>query len=222
MWKSILYKEWLKLRWIILISTVLGIMAVGSLFLNVQHDFLFMGAMTYWYNTLFLGVQYFHLLKYVPLVIGIAIGVAQYFPETVNKRIKLSFHLPINENKILLLMMLCGTITLLVTFGSMFLLFWGLSAHFFPQEIVYGAIVSVTPWFLSGFVIYFFISLIVMEPVWKYWILYGLIGYAFIGLYLEPSTTGGYEPINLKFIVLTILLSLSSLFSAYRFRKGEM
>jgi hypothetical protein len=61
-----------------------------------------------------------------------------------------------------------------------------------------------------------------MEPVWKYWILYGLIGYAFIGLYLEPSTTGGYEPVVLKFGLLTVLLSLSSLFSAYRFRKGEM
>jgi len=222
MWKSILYKEWLKLKWIFLLFTLLGIAAVSSIFLNVQHDFLFLGATTYWYNTLFLGVQYFHLLKYVPLVIGIAIGVAQYFPETVNKRIKLSFHLPINENKILILMMLCGTIALIVTFAGMFLLFWGLSSHYFPTEIVYDAIVTVTPWFLAGFVIYYFIALIVMEPVWKYWILYGLIAYAFIGLYLEPSMAGGYGPINLKLIVLTILLSLSSLFSAYRFRKGEM
>lgn len=222
MWKSILYKEWLKLKWIFLIFNILGIMAVISVFLNVQHDFKFLGATTYWYNFLFLGTQYFHLLKYVPLVIGIAIGVAQYFPETVNKRIKLSFHLPVNENKTLIVMMICGTFALMVSFGAMFLLFWGLSNHFFPQEIVYDAVVSVTPWFLAGFAIYYFISLIVLEPVWKYWILYGLIGYAFIGLYLESSMSCGFEPVNLKFIVLTILLSLSSLFSAYRFRKGEM
>jgi hypothetical protein len=222
MWKSILYKEWLKLRWIFLISIALGIAVVGSIFLNVQHDFLFSGATNYWYSVLFMGLQYFSLLKYVPLAIGIAIGVAQYFPETVNKRIKLSFHLPINENKVLILMMLCGTASLLISFGTMFLLFWGLSSHFFPQEIVYAAIVSVTPWFLAGFVIYYLISLIVLEPVWKYWFLYGLVGYVIVELYLESSVAGGYEPINLKFMVLTALFSLSSLFSAYRFRKGEM
>lgn len=222
MWKSILYKEWLKLKWIFLIFTLLGIAVVSSIFLNVQHDFLFSGATNYWYSTLYMGLQYFSLLKYVPLVIGIAIGVAQYFPETVNKRIKLSFHLPINENRLLILMMFCGTISLLLSFGAMFLLFWVLSSHFFPHEIVWAAIVSVTPWFLAGFAIYYLISLIVLEPVWKYWILYGLMGYVIIGLYLESSVAGGFEPINLKFIVLTILFSLSSLFSAYRFRKGEM
>jgi hypothetical protein len=62
----------------------------------------------------------------------------------------------------------------------------------------------------------------VLEPVWKYWFLYGLVGYVIIELYLESSVAGGFEPINLKLMVLTALFSLSSLFSAYRFRKGEM
>ena len=222
MWKSILYKEWLKLKWIFLIVTITGIAAVVSIFLNVKHDILFGGATNYWYSFLFMGLQYYQVVKYLPLAIGIAIGVGQYFPETVNKRIKLSFHLPVNEDMILITMMLCGTFTLLLTLGSMFLLFWGLSAYYFPAEIVHAAIVSVTPWFLAGFVIYYFISLIVLEPVWKYWIFYALIGYACISLFLETSVASGYEPVVFKLIILTLLLSLSLLFSAYRFRKGEM
>ena len=222
MWKSILYKEWLKLKWIFLIVSITGIASIISIFLNVKHDILFGGATSYWYSFLFMGLQYYQVVKYLPLAIGIAIGVGQYFPETVNKRIKLSFHLPVNEDKILITMMLCGTFTLLLTLGSMFILFWGLSAHYFPTEIVHASVISVTPWFLAGFVIYYFISLIVLEPVWKYWIFYALIGYSFVTLFLESSIAGGYEPVIFKLAILTLLLSLSLLFSAYRFRKGEM
>jgi hypothetical protein len=222
MWKSILYKEWLKLKWIFLLVTSVGLLAVGSIFLNVRHDILFNGAANYWYSILFMGFQYFQLMKYLPLAIGIAVGLAQYFPETVNKRIKLSFHLPVDENKMLLVMMLYGTLCLIVTFGLQFLLFWGLSNHFLPGEIVDAAIISVIPWFLAGFSIYYFIGLIVLEPVWKYWILYGLVAFALIGLFMEPSIAGAFEPINPKLLMLTVLLSISLLFSANRFRKGEM
>ena len=118
--------------------------------------------------------------------------------------------------------MLCGTISLIISFGLMFLLFWGLSIHFLPEEIVYAALISIIPWFLAGFSIYYFIGLIVLEPVWKYWILYGLAGFAIIGLYMEPSVAGAFGPINPKLLFLTALLSISLLFSANRFRKGEI
>ena len=222
MWKSILYKEWLKLKWIFLVFTLVGLLAVGSIFLNVQHDILFGGATNYWYSALFMGFQYFQLIKYFPLAIGTAIGLAQFFPETVNKRIKLSFYLPVDENKMLVTMMLCGTTSLIISFGLMFLLFWGLSIHFLPDEIVYTALISIIPWFLAGFSIYYLIGLIVLEPVWKYWILYGLVGFAFISLYMEPSVAGAFGAINPKLLMLTGLLSISLLFSANRFRKGEM
>jgi hypothetical protein len=222
MWKSLVFKEWLKIRWILILFSLLGIAVIGSIFLNLQHDLKFSGATNFWYSILFMGLQYFQLLKFVPLVIGLSIGVAQYFPETVNKRIKLSFHLPVEENRLLVLMMLCGTLSLLISFGLMFTLFWGLSIHFLPAEIVNAAVISVIPWFLAGFTIYYFVGLIVLEPVWKYWIFYGLTGYACVELYMESSVAGAFELVNLKFLILTVLLSISLLFSANRFRKGEM
>ena len=39
----------------------------------------------YWYSFLFRGRAYFMVLKFLPFVIGLAIAIAQYFPETVNK-----------------------------------------------------------------------------------------------------------------------------------------
>ena len=100
-----LYKEWLKIRWFLIGATITGLLVVAYLFLNTQRFITFQGANKVWYSILFLNMQYFSLLKYIPFLIAIGIGVAQYFPETINKRIKLTFHLPINENKILLMMM---------------------------------------------------------------------------------------------------------------------
>ena len=114
MWKSIIYKEWLKIRWFAILYAALGVLVVGNIFLKVQHDFEFGQAENYWYSILFQGNRFFEysLFKFVPFVGALVLAIAQYFPETVNKRIKLTFHLPVNENKALLVMMLFGAFLL--------------------------------------------------------------------------------------------------------------
>jgi hypothetical protein len=222
MWKSVLYKEWLKVRWFYIIGTCLGFLAVGYVFLRVQHDFTFNEANNYWYAVLFQNLQYFGYLKYYPAVFGLALAISQFFPETVSKRIKLSFHLPINENKILLLMMLFGVVCLFACFLLTIGLFLILSKSFFPWGIIAPAIISVMPWFLSGFAIYFLVVLVVLEPVWKYRFLYLVVVLAAIPLFYESSLAGGYAPAIPVLIILVLLLSIVLLFSGYRFRKGEM
>ncbi|QGY45544.1 hypothetical protein GM418_18260 [Maribellus comscasis] len=224
MWKSVIYKEWLKIRWVVIIFGGLGILAVGNIFLKVQHDLVFNEATNYWYFILFQGYQFFGygLFKFIPVLGALAVAVAQYFPETVNKRIKLTFHLPLNENKVLLMMMLFGTICLLAIDVIMFLLFTSLSLLFFPSEIIIATLVSTAPWFLCGFVVYFLVALIVLEPVWKYRFMYIIVAGAFVPIYLESAETGGYAPALPLLILFTVVLSISLLFSGYRFRKGEM
>ena len=222
MFKSVVFKEWLKVRWFLVILTLLGIIVVGNIFLKVQHYMTFQDANKYWYLLLFQNVQYFSSLKFVPVLIGLGVAIAQYVPEITDKRIKLTFHLPVNENKILLQMLGFGIVILLACYAIMFLTFVGLSNHFFAKEIVNAAVISVTPWFLAGFTTYFLVALVILEAIWKYRIAYAAIAYSFILLYLEYSIAGGYAPINLKLSILTLLTSISILFSAYRFRKGEM
>jgi hypothetical protein len=223
MWKSIVYKEWLKVRWFLLGLAVLGILSLGSIFLKVQHDILFNEANNYWYFILFQGYSYFGgIFKYVPLVIGVGIGVAQFVPEILNKRIKLTFHLPVNENRALLMMLSFGFLCLFATYAVMFGLFVAFSYYFLAAEIVAAALISVTPWFLAGLSAYFLVALIVMEPIMKYRVFYLVVAYFFITLFLEPSVPGGYAPMIWKLLVLTAMTSVSLLFSAYRFRKGEM
>lgn len=221
MWKSIIYKEWLKVRWIWLIVTVIGLMVAVNIYMRVSHDILFTEANNYWYGILFQGFQYFKFLKYIPLL-GLVFAIAQYFPETVNKRIKLTFHLPVKENKALLVMMLFGTVCLFITYLIIFLTFYVTSTIYLPAEIIGAAVISIIPWILAGFVVYYFVSLIVMEPIWYFWIFYAAVGFFFVRIFIEFSVAGGYAPINLLLLIITVLLSISMLFSAYRFRKGEM
>ncbi len=222
MFKSVVYKEWIKTKWFLIILTFIGLLAVGNIFLKVQHNIAFNDANKYWYLILFQNHHYFKSLKFVPLFIGLLIALVQYVPEIMDKRIKLTFHLPINENKILMMMLGYGFITLLASYALMFFAFVGLSNQVLPTEIVQATISSITPWFLAGFAAYFLVALVVLEAIWKYRIAYFVAASAFMLFYFESSIPGGYNLINLKLILLTIAISISLSFSAYRFRKGEM
>ncbi|MDP2888469.1 MAG: hypothetical protein Q8P34_05800 [Bacteroidota bacterium] len=222
MWKSIVYKEWLKIRWFLIGYTLLGILGIGYLFLTVKHGFAFSGGKNIWNSILFMGHQFFSPLKYVPLLGGLTIAIAQYFPETVNKRIKLTFHLPLRENKALLMMHAFGAVSLLLSFLVFFGMFTGFSLLYFPVQMVTDSIISIFPWFLAGFSAYFLVALIVLEPAWKFRLFYSLVGGFFLTIYLNSPVTGAYDPANSGLFVLTAFLSIALLFSAYRFRKGEM
>jgi len=222
MWKSIIYKEWLKIRWFTIIYAVLSILAVSYLFLRVQHDTTFNEAKNYWYFILFKGFKFFDPIKYIPIVGGLLVAITQYFPETVNKRIKLTFHLPVNENKALITMMSFGTGCLLAIYIVLLLLFTGIAALYFPSDIIIPGLISVVPWFLAGFVTYYLVALIVLEPMWKYRFLYVVVAAAFIPLFFESGPAAAYKPVNITLAVLSIVLSIALLFSGYRFRKGEM
>src|SRR5665647_307221 len=222
MWKSIVYKEWLKIRWFLIGFTALGIVGIGYLFLKVQHGFTFQGGTSFWYNILFMGLQFFGYFKYIPLLGGLIIGVAQYFPETINKRIKLTFHLPLKENNVLLMMHAFGIVCLVHSFSLLLGIFITLSSIYFPSPMVIDSIVSVIPWFLAGLVAYFFVALIVLEPIWMYRLLYALVAGFFVNIYVKSPVIAAYGPAIPGLLVLTILLSVALLFSAYRFRKGEM
>jgi hypothetical protein len=221
MFKSLIYKEWLKTRWFLAGFLLLGWITLGLIFLKVQHDFKFYEAKNYWNSILFQVLHYFSSFKIIPLMGGLLVGISQYFPETVEKRIKLTFHLPVDEDKIILQMMSYGTLALTAIYMTLLVTFLLLSSAFFPQEIVISSLISIVPWLLSGYAVYFLIGLIVLEPIWKYRVLYTISSSFYITLYLKTAITGAYAPINILLSIATIVLSISLLFSGYRFRKGE-
>lgn len=222
MWKSIVYKEWLKISWFLLMYTLLGVFGICYLLLTVKHSFTFLDGKNVWNIFLFQGQQFFSPLKYVALIGGLVIAFAQYLPETVNKRIKLTFHLPLGENKALLLMLAFGTGSLLFSFLIFVGLFTGCCLIFFPIQMVTDMFITITPWFLAGFSVYFLVALIILEPRRSFRFCYFLVGSFYLAIYFISAGTAAYGPANSGLAALTAFSGFGLLFSGYRFRKGEM
>lgn len=222
MWKSIIYKEWIKTRWFVILYAVLGLGFIAYLFLTVQRDLKFNNANSYWYSIIFLGASYFNTLKFIPLLGAVAISVAQYFPETLNKCIKLTFHLPLTENRALLMMMFYGSSCLALCYLIQVVILGAFSFIYFPSDIFITALITITPWYLAGFSSYYLTALIVLEPLWKYRLAYLIVAGIFLSIFFQSAATGTYAPIILPLTFFAIISSISLLFSGYRFRKGEM
>jgi len=222
MFKSVFYKEWLKIRVIVLAIFGVSLITLIYIFLNVRHDILFSGATNYWYSFLFRGIIYFGILKFLPFVAGLGLAIAQYFPETVNKRIKLTFHLPVSENGVLMKMHAIGASVLLLLFTFILILFIAWSSVYFPSEIINASLLTLAPWFMGGMTTYFLLALVMLEPVWLYRGLYTVAGAGLVSLYFSEAVRGAFRPVLTYLALITVLLSFVVLFSAYRFRKGEM
>ena len=115
-----------------------------------------------------------------------------------------------------------GIACLLLSFMLLLGVFIAMSSIYFPSQMVFDSIVSIIPWFLAGLVAYFFVALIVLEPIWMYRLLYALVAGFFVNIYVKSPVIAAYGPAIPGLLVLTILLSVALLFPAYRFRKGEM
>lgn len=222
MWRFIIYKEWLKIRWFLIGYLILGILGIGYLFLGLKHSLEFEGSRNLWSKILFLNLQFYSSVKYVPLIAGILLAFVQYLPEAINKRIKLTFHLPLGENRALMLMQAFGAGCLLIEMMLFFGLFTGISLIYFPMQLISDSLATILPWSLAGFAAYFIGSLVILEPNPVFRFCYSLIGVSFLTIYFAPADTASYQTANAELVVLTALLSFAFLFSAHRFRKGEV
>lgn len=222
MYKAIFYKEWLKTRWALLLFLLLGVAVLTNIFLRIRYNINFVEAHDFWYKIVIQGMNYAASLKFIPFLVGLGLAVAQYFPETVNQRIKLTFHLPIRENKVLMIQHGFGLACLLGVYLFYLLFFFIGSSIYFPSEIINLTLNTIMPWFLGGMAVYSLVAMILLEPLWLYRVLYAVIAYGFVSQYYLRVVPLAYTPVMTGFALLAIITVVVVLFSGYRFRKGEM
>jgi hypothetical protein len=218
--QSLLYKEWTKSRRVLLIIVILfaGVMVYS--FMNISRSFRVSGDKQVWEMILQKGVVFVEYLKYIPLIAGILIGMVQFIPEMINKRLKLTLHLPLPESKIWLTMLLFGILSL----SGIFLITYittgiGLS-FYFCKEIIGWNLSVLQPQLWGGLAGYLLTAWICIEPVWKQRIFNLVIALLFISLYYLDSIPGGYSPL-LPWLMVLLLMSISFSFrSLTRFKDG--
>ena len=93
------YKEWIKTRTAFFCSLLVGVGVVFYIFIGVENKITLMGAKNYTLNILYSNppVIYYSLLRYLPLLAAVSIGISQYVPEVAQRRIRLTLHLPVGN-----------------------------------------------------------------------------------------------------------------------------
>ena len=218
--KALYYKEWLKIRWAFFSITGVFILDLIKIALNISYNIRFMEANNYWYQITILGSLFYLDLNYLPIAAGIVLAAFQFAPEISADRLKLTLHLPLHENTILLSMISAGLLALSLIFITTYILFILIMLNFFPAQIIYSALLTSLPWFLAGFTGYMAASMIFLEPIWLKRAILILLSASYVDLLLYKSVYNQYEPSILIFALITLFFITAIFYPALRFRKG--
>lgn len=214
------YKEWLKTKWFVLVSLLLGVGVILYAFIDLNSSIINAGGGSKYVYELFTrgGQPHYEIFRNIPLIIALLLGVSQFMPEVLQKRIKLTLHLPASEMFLLYNMVLYGFLVMLGMMLVFMALFFALDACFLTTEMHRMALEAFGPWILGGFTTYFFVAMIAMEPSWKYRFLYAIVVYELVGIFLLGGTMNKMYPLLCGILVLG---SLGMLYTANRFKIGE-
>ncbi|RLD15013.1 hypothetical protein DRI50_04595 [candidate division KSB1 bacterium] len=220
--RALFFKEWLKIRWAYWTMALLMLLALIKIGLNLSYYIRILEAKNFWYQVIILGGVFFQDFVYLPALIGLVVGFNQFMPEINADRLKLTLHLPMKENAILLYMVGYGTLMLFLLYLGTYILASGLIAFFFPYEVVKAAWVTMAPWFLAGFVVYWVTSAVFVERIWLKRIIIIIIAVLFTGNLLYHYAFEIYRYSIGYFFILALLWSISILYTGYRFKKGVL
>jgi hypothetical protein len=218
MYSALLYKEWLKIRWAFFGMALLSLLALTYIALNLAYYVEFMTAKGFWGNVILLGFPFFSEIEYIPLLSGIVIAIVQFSPEMNLSRLKLTLHLPVEENKLLMQMISFGFMLLVLLFVLITLLLWIIVGIYLPVEVVIFVLNSLFPWLMVGLTAYFLTAAIIIEPVWARRLILVPFTLGFLDLFF--NAVNPHAQLTVFFIFSGLLTSTLILFSGYHFKRG--
>ncbi len=161
---ALFFKEWIKLR------LIWGLILAGNaafclyLFLDMRQQFRIEHAEMLYYQASRIGRLFYADLQYVPALTGAALAVAQFAPEMAKGRLRLSMHLPISLDGLILIHLTIGLIGLGVILAFDLAALAATVGTFFPGAFVHSALATAAPWMLAGVAAYLGGVLVLLEP----------------------------------------------------------
>jgi hypothetical protein len=214
----ILFKEYLKIRWLWLMLVALNLLLMGHIYIDARHLFAMDHAEMVWYRVIHLGQIHYAGLKYAPMLTGLLVACIQYLPEMAGERLRLSRHLPVSPHRLILAHVVVGltavVLVIVLDMASLALI----SFMYFPTEAVSSALATSLPWGLAGLASYLGVTLALLEPGYRLKLFNLAISAGVVGLFLYPAEPGGYRD-TLAFLGLLVVFMIPAvLLPAYRFR----
>lgn len=209
---ALFYKEWIKLKWPTVTAATVFLLVIVYIFVDINHTIRTTGAVSLWDMIVHKDYRLINMLKYLPLFSGLAVGITQFAPEIQKRRLKLTLHLPMSENRIILHMLMFGLAILFTIYTiSTAVLYGGLSTLFAP-EIVDAWILASLPWYAAGFAAYLIIAWIAIEPTWRQRMFNTMLALPLLSTFYISNNSFGYTYL----IPFTYLISVVVLVFVYR------
>ncbi len=220
MFTAIAFKEWLKIRWTFLAMVLVCAGITVNVALDISHLMTLEKATSVWSYVILMQYPFYSSFRYLPLLVGVAVAVAQFVPEVLQARLKLALHLPLRENRVLLWMVTYGGGMVLALLLLTLLAAVGVTIRSFPSAVVRSMVWTMAPWFVAGIISYFLTATIVVESRWLRRVFLILLAYGFLDTLVLHVAIEAYRPSLLWFVLLGLLTTTGILVSGHRFRKG--
>jgi len=219
--KAIYYKEWIKTRIFFPLAFALSLGFTGYAILKLARVIKMRGVEHLWEILISRDVVFIENLQYLPLMMGLVLGIVQFIPEMLQKRLKLTLHLPYPRQKMILRMLSYGFVMLVAIFVIQYAILFFYLRSILAPELVSRILLTSAPWFVCGLSIYFLSAWICLEPTWKRKFINILISVGVVSIYFLSPIPQAYD----TFIPLMVLFTVCSLFfpllSVQRFKEGK-
>lgn len=220
--RAMFFKEICKIRWMMLMLCLVNISVCIYITITTRRLFILDHPEIVWYRVLHLGQIHYGDFKFLPLFSGAAVSFIQYLPEMWQQRLRLSLHLPVSTGKMIFIHVGIGlTAYCLAVLPDGMALIW-MTTHFFPAEAVGTTCLTACPWFLAGVAAYLGGTLVLLEPNLECKAYNMIVAVGVAGLYLYSTFPGGYAKTLAMMLLPLVLMGLSVLLPAYRFRYRRM
>lgn len=216
--RSIFLKEWLKIRWYWLLALLLNLGMLVYLYIDIRHQFHVEHSEMIWYWAFELRRLLYTSIKYLPVFTGIMLAAAQFGPEMINGRFRLSLHLPLRDDMlvwtwVMFGALMSGIIALMDAIGLYFVI-----AGWFPHEAAVSAVLTAVPWLQAGWVAYFGTTLVLLEPQPLRRLTYLGLSIAFIALLYMERGYQEYDQVIITFALMGLLFIPAVVLPAHRYR----
>lgn len=220
MYKAVLGKEWIKTRWFVIGICLASILLHAYMFIKLGRSMRLAGMVHLWDVIINRDQFIFREIRYLPILSGIVLGVAQFVPEIYQKRLKLALHLPLKSLRIISWNISYGLICLMTVFVFSCIVLLSYMSIYFSSEFIISAFYTILPWYLAGLSTYFLVAWICLEPRWDRRIISTLISLPLINMYMLGKLPAAYYS-SVYIIVLTLLSIVLVYQSVVRFKDGK-
>lgn len=221
MFKAFFYKEFIKTRWFFVCSALVLWVLTAYVVVNISNLFALKGTRVMWLATNTNDYIYMYIVQYAPLIIGVLAGVVQFVPELLQRRIKLTLHLPCSYLRSIGTMLFFGELMLYVIFSIAIFIIVGVYIKFYPCEISFSAAYVMVVWSLAGMQAYMLTAWICLEPSFARRIVYVIVSASMLRVFFLSDEPGAYSHFLIPMLIVLLLSSSLPFIAVRRLKEGK-